>query len=73
MQAKRLIDSLRSALSQELQTKTGWGRNEVMQAFERAASNTLGELVQISGLPTRLRTEDTSCTCGPTESCGLCE
>lgn len=47
MKAKQLIDALRSQLTQELQAKTGWGRNEVLQAFERAATATLGELINV--------------------------
>lgn len=47
MKAKQLIDALRSQFTQELQAKTGWGRNEVLQAFERAAATTLGELVEV--------------------------
>lgn len=47
MKAKQLIDALRSQFTQELQAKTGWGRNEVLQAFERAATATLGELIEL--------------------------
>jgi len=87
MKAKQLIDTLRSQLTQELQAKTGWGRNEVLQAFERAATATLGELVEITNSddPVTSRTccqaaengRDCNCLptckCGPTECCGLCE
>jgi len=48
MKAKQLIDALRSQLTQELQAKTGWGRNEVLQVFERAVAAILGELVPLA-------------------------
>ena len=31
-----LVNGIRKALVKELELKTGWGRNEVMQAFDRA-------------------------------------
>ncbi len=30
------LDSLRAELEAQLQAKTGWGRNEVLSAFDRA-------------------------------------
>jgi hypothetical protein len=36
MKPSDLVRSIRDALAKELSLKTGWGRNEVMQAFDRA-------------------------------------
>jgi hypothetical protein len=33
---QKLVELLREALLQRLATKTGWGRNEVMSAFDQA-------------------------------------
>lgn len=41
MKLKDFLDSLRQQFDNELSTKTGWGRVEVKQAFERAVSNAL--------------------------------
>lgn len=30
------LDSLRTELEQQLQAKTGWGRNEILAAFDKA-------------------------------------
>lgn len=39
----QFIHSLRQAFHQELSAKTGWGREELKMAFERAVSTTLAE------------------------------
>ena len=42
----KLVDflkSLREAFHQELSAKTGWGREELKAAFERAVSNALAQ------------------------------
>jgi hypothetical protein len=38
-----LLESLRQALHEELARKTGWGREEVKGAFERAVSKALAQ------------------------------
>jgi hypothetical protein len=43
MRLKDFLDSLRQELDNELSAKTGWGRVEVKQAFERAVSNALAK------------------------------
>jgi hypothetical protein len=39
----QFIESLRQAFHRELSAKTGWGREELKMAFERAVSNTLAK------------------------------
>lgn len=46
--AKQLLDALRLELESSLASKTGWGRNEIMQAFDRACVAVLAERVQVS-------------------------
>lgn len=41
MKLKDFLDSLRQEFDNEPAAKTGWGRVEVKQAFERAVSNAL--------------------------------
>lgn len=41
MKLKDFLDTLRQEFDSELSAKTGWGRVEVKQAFERAVSNAL--------------------------------
>jgi hypothetical protein len=41
MKLSEFIDSLREAFHQELSAKTGWSRQELKLAFERAIPNTL--------------------------------
>jgi len=43
MKMKDFLDSLRQEFDNELSAKTGWGRVEVKQAFERAVSNALAK------------------------------
>jgi hypothetical protein len=43
MKLKDFIDTLRQEFDNELSAKTGWGRVELKQAFERAVSNTLAK------------------------------
>jgi hypothetical protein len=38
-----LLEFLRQAFHEELARKTGWGREEVKAAFERAASKALAQ------------------------------
>lgn len=42
----RLIDDIRSEFHKQLETKTGWGGNEIKAAFERAVTNALAKNVQ---------------------------
>jgi len=41
MKLSEFIESLRHAFHQELSAKTGWGREELKLAFERAVSSVL--------------------------------
>jgi hypothetical protein len=41
MKLSEFIENLRHAFHKELSAKTGWGREELKLAFERAISNTL--------------------------------
>lgn len=43
MRLHEFIDVLREAFHQELSAKTGWGREELKRAFERAISSTLAK------------------------------
>ncbi len=43
------ITSLRQAFHQELTAKTGWGREELKLAFERAISSTLAKATKLQG------------------------
>ena len=43
MKMKDFLDSLRQEFDNELSAKTGWGRVELKQAFERAVSNALAK------------------------------
>lgn len=42
----KLIDDIRSEFHKQLETKTGWGRNEIKAAFERAVTNALAKNAQ---------------------------
>jgi hypothetical protein len=41
MKLSEFIETLRQTFHRELSAKTGWGREELKLAFERAVSNTL--------------------------------
>lgn len=43
MSVAQFVESLRREFHQELNAKTGWGREELKLAFERAISNTLAK------------------------------
>lgn len=47
MTLKDFVDALRNEFQTELAAKTGWGRVELMQAFERAVANALAKNIQI--------------------------
>ena len=47
MKFKDFLDSLRREFENELAAKTGWGRTEVKQAFERALSSALAQNTRI--------------------------
>jgi len=47
MKLSEFIQSLREAFHQELSAKTGWGREELKLAFERAVSNTLANTTTV--------------------------
>lgn len=40
---EKLIEDIRSEFHKQLETKTGWGRNEVKTAFERAVTTALAK------------------------------
>lgn len=42
---KKLIQYIREELTKELQAKTGWGRNEIMAAYDRAIGNAIMRLL----------------------------
>lgn len=42
---QQLVQALREEFVAQLRVKTGWGRNEVMQAFERALTEALARFV----------------------------
>jgi hypothetical protein len=39
----KLIEDIRSEFHRQVETKTGWGRNEVKAALERAIANALAK------------------------------
>jgi hypothetical protein len=43
MRLTDFLSSLREAFQQELSSKTGWGREELKLAFERAIAKTLAK------------------------------
>lgn len=43
MKVMNVLDRLRENLREALQAKTGWGRQEVMQEFDRAATKAVVE------------------------------
>ena len=43
MSLAKFIESLRQEFHEQLSAKTGWGREELKMAFERAISNTLAK------------------------------
>jgi hypothetical protein len=47
MKLSEFIESLRQAFHQELSAKTGWGREELKLAFERAVSNVLANAATV--------------------------
>ena len=47
MKLKDFLDNLRQEFDSELSTKTGWGRVEVKQAFERAVSSALAKNMKL--------------------------
>lgn len=42
---KELIDLIRAKFNAKLQTKTGWGRNDVMVAYDQAVSEATLEML----------------------------
>lgn len=42
---KRLIGLLREEFTERVNRKTGWGKNEILQEFEQAISNTIARLL----------------------------
>jgi len=44
MKIKEFVESLRQEFHQELAAKTGWGREQLKLAFERAVSNALAKI-----------------------------
>ena len=43
---EEVINGIRNRLTLRLQEKPGWGRNEVLAAFERSVMDTLMELLE---------------------------
>jgi hypothetical protein len=41
----KLVAMIREEMAAELATKTGWGRNEIQQALERAIARALVRLI----------------------------
>jgi len=48
MNLLNFLEDLRQAFHKELSAKTGWGREELKMAFERAVSNTLARHTQLA-------------------------
>lgn len=42
---KKLIEIIRRKFAEKLATKTGWGRNDVMTAYDQVVSEALLELL----------------------------
>ena len=42
---KKILKRIEEIFAEKLQTKTGWGRNEIMQAYREAVNEALMELL----------------------------
>ncbi len=42
---KKLIDLIRQKFTERLQAKTNWGRNDLLQEYERAVNDAVMELL----------------------------
>lgn len=47
MNAKALIEAARKEFQKALQAKTGWGRNEILNTFDRAVAEALAGLIDV--------------------------
>jgi len=48
MKMTDFLNALRECFHQELAAKTGWGREELKAAFERAISNALAQRITVA-------------------------